>query len=365
MPVNPKTVRIALFGASGYSGQEFARMALNHPGLQLSCLVSREHAGRSVDDLLIGVDSRAHHMPPVVDLTSAITEIEQGRIDAIVACLPHGVWRQMVREHPVLHGAPAAPVPGKMSTVANGNGNGLAWHEPPKVIDLSSDHRTAPGYVYGMPEAFRALIPDASRIANPGCYPTAAMLALLPALEQGCVSGPVTVTALSGISGAGRAAALRTSFVERESGAEMYKAGTVHSHVSEMVNHLSRVADVPVQVGFAPQIVPMARGILLTANVMLDEPVAPEAMWELYRERYENERFVRLLPHGTWPDTRAVRGSNRCDVAVTTMHGGRVLLATSAIDNLVKGAAGQAIQNLNLLFGWPEATGLPVDATPW
>jgi N-acetyl-gamma-glutamyl-phosphate reductase len=352
----PRTARIALFGASGYSGQEFARLALRHPGLRLQCLVSRQGEARAAEDVLVGIDPRTVEMPPVVDLAGALVAIEHGEVDLVVACLPHGVWKQLVREHPALHGALPGPVlPG---VAANGR-------EPLRVIDLSSDHRTAPGYVYGLPEAFRALIPGAVRIANPGCYPTAAMLALLPALEEGWVAGPVTVTALSGISGAGRGASLRTSFVEREGGAEMYKAGTVHGHVPEMVNHLSRVADVPVAVGFAPQIVPMARGILLTANAELEEPVDPERAWRHYRDRYADERFVRLLPADTWPDTRAVRGSNRCDVAVTTMHGGRTLLATAAIDNLVKGAAGQAIQNLNLVLAWPEETGLPVEGVPW
>jgi N-acetyl-gamma-glutamyl-phosphate reductase len=173
------------------------------------------------------------------------------------------------------------------------------------------------------------------------------------------------VSALSGVSGAGRAAALRTSFVELEGGAALYRAGTEHAHVPEMERTLERLAGRPLEVGFAPQLVPMARGILLTATAPLGRPVAPEEAHAVYARRFESEPFVRVLEPGRWPETRAVRASNRCDVAVTTIHGGRTLLATAALDNLVKGAAGQAIQNLNLMLGWPETLGLPPHGVPW
>jgi N-acetyl-gamma-glutamyl-phosphate reductase len=172
------------------------------------------------------------------------------------------------------------------------------------------------------------------------------------------------VTALSGVSGAGRGATLRTSFVELDGGAALYKAGTVHQHVPEMERNLA-AAGGAVPVGFAPQLAPMARGILLTATVALSRPVSPEAMHAHYAARYDGEPFVRVLEPGTWPETRAVRGSNRCDLAATTLHDGRTLFVSAAIDNLVKGAAGQALQNLNLMLGWPEAWALPVHGTPW
>ena len=236
---------------------------------------------------------------------------------------------------------------------------------PARVIDLSSDHRDgSAGYVYGLPEAFRADLAGASRVANPGCYPTAATLALLPALEAGQVRGPVLVSALSGVSGAGRSPSLRTSYVELEGGASIYNAGAGHAHVPEMERNYGRLGS-HTTVGFVPHLAPMARGIVLTASAPLASPLTPAAANELYVARYAGETFVRVLDPGTWPETRAVRGSNRCDIAVTTLHDGTTLLATAAIDNLVKGAAGQAIQNLNLLLGWPEAWGLPVHGTPW
>jgi len=209
-------------------------------------------------------------------------------------------------------------------------------------------------------------------VANPGCYPTAAALALLPAVEAGWLGGPVTMSALSGVSGAGRKATLRTSFAELEGGAAIYRAGVEHPHVAETERTLARVAErastnagAAIPVGFVPQLVPMARGILLTASAALAVRVSPEEAAERYVERYRGEPFVRVLPPGEWPETRAVRGSNRCDLTATTLHGGRTLLVTSALDNLVKGAAGQAIQNLNLMLGWPETTALTTHGSPW
>jgi N-acetyl-gamma-glutamyl-phosphate reductase len=271
--------------------------------------------------------------------------VAEGAVDTVVSCLPHGAWRELATGFEEAAGACGAAL---------------------RFVDLSGDHRDgAAGYVYGLPEAFRAVIPSAVRLANPGCYPTAALLALLPALEGGWLGGPVTVSALSGVSGAGRAATLRTSFVEREGGAELYRAGDEHPHVAEMARTMTRIAGGEVEVGFAPQIVPMARGILLVANAALAAPLTPDEARTAYVERYAGEPFVRVLPPGRWPETRSVARSNRCDVAVTTLHGGRLLLVSSALDNLVKGAAGQAIQNLNLMLGWPEAIALPADGSPW
>jgi len=334
--------RVAVLGASGYSGHEFVRLALGHPGLEIAALVSREYAGRPAGELLPGVDARVTRLPVPVAPDALPALIAEGAFDTLVTCLPHGAWKALATEQPEL---------AKLQL---------------RIVDLSSDFRDgSAGYVYGLPEAFRDTIEGATRIANPGCYPTAATLSLLPALEAGWLEGPVTVTALSGVSGAGRAPSLRTSFVELDGGAGFYKVGEVHQHVPEMVRVFGRLAHADVPVAFAPQLAPMSRGILLTAIAPLSRPTSPEEARSAYAERYANEAFVRVLPAGEWPETRLVKASNRCDVAVTTVHGGKTLLATSAIDNLVKGAAGQAIQNLNLVLGWPEGWGLPVHGNPW
>jgi N-acetyl-gamma-glutamyl-phosphate reductase len=340
VPVRQRA-RIALLGASGYAGQEFTRLALGHPGLDLAVLCSRENAGRPVSEVLPGIDPRLHALPAFADPDS-LEGANADAYDTLIVCLPHGAWRTLLEEKP-----------------------GLA-KRPARIIDLSSDHRDgSDGYVYGLPEAFRAAIPAATRVSNPGCYPTAATLALLPAAENEWIAGPAMISALSGVSGAGRAPSLRTSYVELEGGAAIYRAGTEHAHVPEMERNLSRLSGTDVAVGFAPQLAPMARGILLTATVPLARAITPDEARALYSERFENERFVRVLDAGQWPETRTVRTSNRCDIAVSTIHGGRTLLATAALDNLVKGAAGQALQNLNLMLGWPEEWGLPVHGNPW
>ncbi|MGH7724937.1 MAG: N-acetyl-gamma-glutamyl-phosphate reductase [Candidatus Eiseniibacteriota bacterium] len=341
-----RTARAVVLGASGYSGSEFVRLALGHPGVEIVAIVSRDAEGRTASDVLAGIDPRAGHLPPVVDVAGLVSRLEDGACDTVIACLPHGGWRGLLAESAAL----ASAVEGA------------------RTIDLSSDHRDgSAGYVYGLPEAFRTEIRDASRIANPGCYATAAALALLPAAEQGWLGGDVVVSALSGASGAGRAATLRTSFVELDGGAAFYKVGTEHAHVPEMERTLARTAGKGTRaprVAFAPQLVPMARGILLTAQAPLARPVTQEEARRAYEARYADEPFVRVLRAGEGPETRNVRGSNRVDVQVMTLFDGTVLLATAALDNLGKGAAGQSIQNLNLMLGWPETTALPRHGSP-
>jgi N-acetyl-gamma-glutamyl-phosphate reductase len=338
----PRTARVAVLGASGYSGQEFVRLALGHPGIQIAALVSREHAGRPAAALLPGLDPRAFAAGTVVAPDALEGLLADGAFDTLVACLPHGAWRELAAARPAL---------------ARG---------PERIIDISSDFRAGDdGYAYGLPEAFRSALAGATRVANPGCYPTAATLALLPAAEAGWIAGPVMVHALSGVSGAGRAPALRTSFVELDGAASIYRAGADHPHVAEMERNLARLSGGALPVGFTPQLAPMARGILLTANAPLGRALTPDEARAAYRKRYAAEPFVRVLEAGEWPETRAVRASNRCDVAVTTLHGGRTLLAAAALDNLVKGAAGQAIQNLNLMLGRVESEGLSVHGSPW
>lgn len=339
-PRAPRAVaNVAVLGASGYSGLEFVRLAASHPGIRLAALVSREHAGTPASEWDPGLDPRAASLPVAVAPGEVPALLTAGRVDTIVSCLPHGAWKALVAEQPSLESA--------------------------RVLDLSSDFRDeAAGYVYGLPELAREAIAGAARVANPGCYATAAALALLPAAESGWLGGPVMVSALSGVTGAGRAAQLRTSFAELDGGASLYKVGTVHAHVPEMERTLA-AAGATVSIGFTPQLAPMTRGILLTANATLASPVSPAELRAAYARRYAAEPFVRLLDEEAWPATRAVRGSNRCDVAVTALHGGRTLLVAAALDNLVKGAAGQAIQNLNLMLGWPEDTGLARHGSPW
>jgi len=352
-PAAPRAARVAVLGASGYTGQEFVRLATSHSGLRLAALASREHAGEPAHAWLPGLDDRVASLPDAISPAEVAGAIAGGEVDVVVACLPHGAWKSLRTEHP-----------------------GFAQAE--FEVDLSADHRDGgDGYLYGLPEAFRASLAGATRIANPGCYATAAALALMPAIDHGLLAGPVTLSALSGVSGAGRGAVQRTSFAELEGGAAFYRVGSEHPHVAEIERTLGRLArtgrgaaagverrDSQPAVGFAPQLVPMTRGILLTASAPLARRMAPAEVHAAWSARYASEVFVRVLPPGAWPETRAVCRSNRCDLAATTIHDGVTLLVTAALDNLVKGAAGQALQNLNLQLGWPEDSGLSRHGSP-
>jgi N-acetyl-gamma-glutamyl-phosphate reductase len=331
-PASSPIARVALLGASGYTGLEFIRYAAGHPGVRLAALASREFAGRPAAALAPGVRhlAGADAWPLVATPAEALAALESGEADTLVSALPHGALKSLAAENPAWLAAPA------------------------RLLDLSSDFRDGgAGFVYGAPEAARRAVTGAARVANPGCYPTAALLALLPALEANLLAGPVTVTALSGVTGAGRGPSLKTSFAELDGGARFYKVGESHAHVAEMRRNFG---DLPV--AFAPQLVPMSRGILLTAIAPLRAPMTGLAARDLYVGRYAGEPFVTVTADGEWPATHGLRGTNRAEVAVTIVHDGRTLLATCAIDNLGKGAAGQAIQNLNLMLGRPETDGL-------
>lgn len=342
MSAPPVHARVAVLGASGYTGAEFVRLAADHPGVSVVALGSRDAVGRAAGDFDPGLDPRAGNLAPVVDLDGIEARLEDGTCDTLVTALPHGAWRTLAAERPALATTPV------------------------RIVDLSSDHRDgSAGYEYGLPEAFRDRLAGATRIANPGCYPTAAALALLPAAAAGLLTGDVSVVALSGASGAGRSSGPRTQFVELDGGAAFYKVGTVHQHVPEMERTLAAFGAKGARVAFAPSLVPMARGILLTAQARLTRPASAAALRALYEARYADEPFVRLLPEGTWPETRAVRGSNRVDVQVTSLFDDGTLLATAAIDNLAKGAASQALQNLNVALGWPETTALSRHGRAW
>jgi N-acetyl-gamma-glutamyl-phosphate reductase len=231
-----------------------------------------------------------------------------------------------------------------------------------KIIDLSSDFRLSArdGVAYGLTEWCGAELDAARLVANPGCYATAVLLAILPAVTAGWWSGaPIIANALSGVSGAGRSPGLATQFVECGNSAAPYRVGDEHAHLHEIAAFLRRHGgEGPVV--FNPHLVPMARGILASVALPLAAPVPLRVAEAHFAARYAGSAFVRVLPAGDLPETRHVRGSNRCDLALRLAAGGAVLLVFAAIDNLLKGAAGQAIQNWNRISGWPETTGLPV-----
>jgi len=352
-PGTRASVGVGVLGATGYVGAELVRLLGTHPGAALRALGSRRHAESRWADAWPGI--------PEVDLVLDDDLDDPGAwldrgVEVVFSALPHGAFAS--RAQRFLEA-------------------GL------RVVDLSADFRlrSAEEYLgrygilhpapqllrsaaYGLPEWWAGDLEGAGLVANPGCYATAVLLAALPALEAGWWSGgAIVVSALSGVSGAGRAPTLTTHFAECGGSAAPYKVGEDHPHLGEIRQAMSRVTGGSAgTVVFNPHLVPMARGILANVALPLRRAVDRAEAEALYRRRYEGARFVRVREGDALPETRHVRGSNRCDAAVRVVDGGRLLLVFAAIDNLVKGAAGQAIQNWNLMQGWPEDLGLPLAA---
>jgi N-acetyl-gamma-glutamyl-phosphate reductase len=246
-----------------------------------------------------------------------------------------------------------------------------------RVIDLSNDFRlrdprvyatwfkdphAAPELlaeaVYGLPEGYRAQIAQARLVANPGCYPTSVLLALLPLAEAGLLDGQVIVDAKSGVSGAGRSLSLKTHFVETNENFAPYNIGHSHRHIAEMEQELAVAAGSPIHVIFAPHLLPVNRGILSTIYVRLARDTDPADVYALYTERYASEPFVRVLPQGQLPTLNHTVHTNLCVIGLQQVDDRGNWIITSSEDNLVKGASGQALQNMNIMFGLPETAGL-------
>ena len=335
------TSTAAVVGASGYAGGEVVRLLLGHPGLAVGPLLAGSSAGRRVTDLHPG-------LTPLADRTFLATDLDLlGDVDVVFLALPHGE-----------SGAIAAALP--TETV---------------VVDLGADHRLeqadawsryyggdwSGSWTYGMPElaGHREQVAASRRIANPGCYPTGVILGLAPLLAAGLVEpADVVVVAASGTTGAGRkpSDALLASTVMGQ--LSTYKAGGVHQHTPEMEQALAEAAGEPVTLSFTPMLAPMPRGILATTTARLAEGVTTEVLHEALHAAYADERFVSVLAPGAWPQTGATLGANSVHLQVAAdPHSGRAVVV-SAIDNLVKGAAGAAVQNANLALGLDETTGL-------
>ena len=335
-------VKIGIIGATGYTGVELLRLLAQHPQVELRVITSRGEAGKPVADMFPNL--RGH-----VDL--AFSEPDGKALaacDVVFSATPNGI--AMTHARALL----SAGV---------------------KLIDLAADFRlkdptlwekwygmphACPELlaeaVYGLPEINRAQIKKARLIANPGCYPTAVQLGFLPLVEQGLVDiQNLIADAKSGVSGAGRKAEVHTLFSEASDNFKAY-AVAGHRHLPEIVQGLDTAAGNAVGLTFVPHLTPMIRGIHATLYARLQDPRVD--LQKLYQERYAVEPFVDVLPANSHPDTRSVRAANLCRVAVHRPQGGNTVVILAVIDNLVKGAAGQAVQNMNLMFGLAETTGL-------
>jgi N-acetyl-gamma-glutamyl-phosphate reductase len=328
----------AVAGASGYAGGELLRLLLGHPDLAVGPLAAGSSAGQPVTAL-------HPHLPQLADRVFVPTSPALlAEADVVLLALPHGESAAVAAELP--EGLP--------------------------VVDLGADHRLldadawqraygsphAGTWPYGLPELFRADLGGATRVASPGCYPTAVGLALAPLAAAGLVeTDDVVVVAASGTSGAGRSAKASLLGSELMGDLSAYKVGS-HQHTPEIRQTLQRVGGRPVRLSFTPVLAPMPRGILATCTARTSAS-ADELRGALQRQ-YADEPFVHVLPEGSWPHTAATVGSNSCHLQVTVDRDAGRAVVVSALDNLGKGAAGQALQCANLLLGLPETTGLPV-----
>lgn len=340
-------INIGIVGASGYTGAELARILVNHPEARITVATSRQYAGRPLSEIFPHLRGRAD----LICENLTVAELCE-RADLFFTAVPHKTAMDLV---------PNLLAAGKkvIDLSADFRLRDLAvyeeWYQPHSSSHLLSEA------VYGLPELYRKQIAGSRLVANPGCYPTSIILGLAPLLAAGAIL-PETIIAdsKSGTSGAGRAAQTGTLFCEVHDGFRPYKVGRAHRHTPEIEQELSAVAGRQVKVTFTPHLLPISRGILSTVYASLAPGFDRKRIDELYRTKYQDEPFVRLLADDVFPATQYVRGSNYCDISykidpVT----GRIIVMTT-IDNIVKGASGQAVQNMNIVCGFAETAGLGV-----
>lgn len=334
-------IKVGIVGGTGYTGVELLRLLAQHPGVEITSITSRGDAGALVADMFPSLRGRVglkFEDPARANLKAC---------DVVFFATPNGVAMQQ---------APSLL------------GDGV------RVIDLAADFRitdigewekwygmqhACPEWVskavYGLPEVNRADIRSARLVANPGCYPTAVQLGFMPLIEAGLVDiDHLIADAKSGVSGAGRKAEIPALFAEASDNFKAYGVPG-HRHLPEIRQGLSRMADQPVGLTFVPHLTPLIRGIHATLYARIKSDADFQS---IYEQRYASEPFVDVLPPKSHPDTRSVRAANLCRIAVHRPQGGDTLVVLSVIDNLVKGAAGQAVQNMNIMFGLPETDGL-------
>ncbi|GAB4538411.1 MAG: N-acetyl-gamma-glutamyl-phosphate reductase [Thermodesulfovibrionia bacterium] len=339
-------LRVAILGASGYTGSELLRLLNLHKYVAVTSITSERFSGQRVSDLFLNIRDDSMRFEPLN------LETIMGKAELFFLCLPHKTSQDIVAK-------------------LNRKGK--------RVIDLSADYRLKDAgvykewyrvthrfprllkkAVYGLPEIYRDEIKDAGIVANPGCYPTGAILGLAPVIDKDFIdTSSIIIDSKSGVSGAGRNPDLPFMFSEANESVKAY-AVTTHRHTPEIEQELSNISGREIRVVFTPHLIPMDRGIFTTIYVRLKKKVSLDSIRNLYREYYKDEAFVRVLGEGKVPTTKWVKGSNYCDIAIFLETRGekQTLIVVNAIDNLLKGASGQAVQNMNIMFGFKETEGL-------
>jgi N-acetyl-gamma-glutamyl-phosphate reductase len=337
-------IRAAVIGATGYAGAELVRILSGHPHVRLAMITSRQHAGEPFSDIYPS-------MAGIVDLRcqtfdeKAISEAA----DVVFTALPHKASMEVV---PGLLARGKRVVDLSADFRFQNPSTYETWYEPHQAKDVLSSA------VYGLAEIYGDQIRNASLIGNPGCYPTSVLLPLLPLVKEPFVDiENIVADSKSGTSGAGRQVSLVTHFCEVNEGFKAYNVDQ-HRHNPEMDEVLSFFSGENVHITFVPHLVPMTRGMLTSIYIGLKKPVSLEAVTASLRSFYTGKPFVRICPEGRFPNTMHVKGTNYCDIGLAVSRDGRRVIAVSAIDNLVKGASGQAVQNMNIMFDFEETAGL-------
>jgi len=335
-------MRVAIAGATGYTGLELLRILCAHPHITISALTSETYAGQEYAGVYPGY--RGYDLPRLERL---MPEQLGAKADIVFTALPH---KEAMRVVPVLLKQGCRVVDLSADFRFKSQKTYERWYQKHSAPDLLA------GAVYGLPELYRSAIKKAVLVANPGCYPTSIILPLAPLLRNDMVAlSSIIADSKSGVSGAGRGAKTASLFCEVS---ENFKAYSVfeHRHQPEIEEQLSAVSGSRVRIAFSPHLLPVNRGMLSTIYVRLKKKAGVQDIQEILEHFYKKEPFVRVLPQGTLPHTAGVRGANLCDIGFRIQ--GRQLVLVCCIDNLVKGASGQAVQNMNIMLGYPETTAL-------
>lgn len=342
-------LKTAICGGSGYAGAELLRLLSQHPQIQITAVTSEQSAGKKITELFPSLRRCSH-----IEYEHLFKEKLVKKADFFFLALPHAASQEAVD---YFHAC------GK------------------KVVDLSADYRladpriyekwykvphlypkTLKRAVYGLPELHGKRIKKASLVANPGCYPTGAVLGLYPSLRHALIkSTGIVIDSKSGVSGAGRKSALPFSFCEANEGMKAYGIGT-HRHTPEIEQELSHISKKDIKVNFTPHLLPVNRGILTTIYAQPVKKIDTGSVLDVYKKTYVNEPFVKVLDEGSFPNINHVAGSNVCEIGLAVNRATNTLIVITAIDNLVKGAAGQAVQNMNIMMGFEETEGIAAQA---
>ncbi|MFZ2088205.1 MAG: N-acetyl-gamma-glutamyl-phosphate reductase [Desulfobaccales bacterium] len=336
--------KVAVFGASGYTGLELMRILARHPRVELAGLTSREYQGRPVAEVfpaLAKVVEQSFIAPDPAAIAAAA--------EVVFLAVPHKTAMKLV---PPLLAAGLRVVDLSADFRFRDQDVYEAWYQPHSAPELLKEA------VYGLPELHGTKIRTARLVGNPGCYPTCVILGLAPLVKARLVfSDTLIADCKSGVSGAGRGASLTTSYCEVNDSMRAYKVAE-HRHAPEMEQELSLLSGKEAKITFTPHLAPMSRGILGTLYARLVKSLTYEEVYKSYRALYRGQPFVRLQPAGTFPSTQQVRGSNFCDIGFKVDQERGMIIVVSAIDNLTRGAAGQAVANFNIMMGFPETLGL-------